>query len=599
MLEVQFSQYTVRGVMSDNLLKLEPGITIADAVEQMLKFNIPEILVVRNLKNEELLLGILTYRDISEMKLQNQTLDIPLSKHALKKVVTGTEDMLISEARQKLLEHGVGCLPIFGGDKITGIIRGHNIRDSYYRFIEIVNQQYMAVIHQMHEAVTVTDIEGNVLLWNKNAERIYNLKASEILYKKLEDFFPNALTLSVLKTGIPIENVYHSPKPNYFVIISALPIVVNGEYLGVVATERDVTEYNQLTNELVNANVEIDLLKKEVEKMTRGSFSLGRILGNNPVIQNRIELAQHVSVTDTCVMLSGESGTGKEVFARAIHENSRRSGHFVPVNCSAIPSALFESEFFGYVGGAFTGALKTGKIGFFELANEGTLFLDEIGDLPIEHQAKLLRVLQDGQVNRVGSDRHLPVDVRIICATNKNLVEMVRAGTFREDLYYRLNVVEISLPPLRERKEDILLLFNSFLEEICLKNHRKMPHVDNAVFNVLLQHSWPGNIRELRNAVQYMLVVSRTDNITRESLPQHLVQTENRLRDCECECADPGLPAETSLEALDEMLRLREVEMIKKTLSEFNGNKKKTAQALNIPRSTLYYKLNQLGLDTK
>jgi DNA-binding NtrC family response regulator len=176
---------------------------------------------------------------------------------------------------------------------------------------------------------------------------------------------------------------------------------------------------------------------------------------------------------------------------------------------------------------------------------------------------------------------------------------MVRAGTFREDLYYRLNVVEISLPPLRERKEDILLLFNSFLEEICLKNHRKMPHVDNAVFNVLLQHSWPGNIRELRNAVQYMLVVSRTENITRESLPPHLVQTENRLRDCECECADPGLPDETSLEALDEILRLREVEMIKKTLSEFNGNKKKTAQALNIPRSTLYYKLNQLGLDTK
>jgi len=594
MLEVQFSRYTVQGVMSDNVLKLEPSEKLSFAVELMLRENIPEVLVVRSLKEEEHLLGILTFRDISELIKLGKSLEAPLSQFALKKVITGTEEMLLSEVRQILIERKIGCLPIFNGSRITGIIRSENLRDSYYRFLEIINKQYMAVIHQMHEAVTVTDRDGNVLLWNKNAERIYNLKPSEILYKKLEDFFPNALSLSVMKTGIPIENVYHAPKPNYYVIVSALPIVVDGEYLGVVATERDVTEYNQLTNELVNANVEIDLLKKEVEKMSKGSFTFNGILGNNPVIQNRIELATHVAATDTNVMLTGESGTGKEVFARAIHEGSRRAGLFVPVNCSAVPAALFESEFFGYVGGSFTGALKTGKIGFFELAHEGTLFLDEIGDLTLEHQAKLLRVLQDGMVSKVGAERRIPVDVRVICATNKNLLEMVKAGSFREDLFYRLNVVEISLPPLRERREDIALLFNRFLEEGCKKNHRKMPHIDNAVFNVLLRYNWPGNIRELRNVVEYMLVVGRSDQLTIETMPPNLAKSE-KSAPCPDERPEFKNEAETLAE-IDKTIRDKEVEMISKALTTHNGNKKKAAEALNIPRSTLYYKINHYGI---
>ncbi|SCZ81181.1 sigma 54-interacting transcriptional regulator [Acidaminobacter hydrogenoformans] len=594
MLEVQFSKYTVNGVMSENLLKLEPSEKLSYAVEEMLKNDIPEVLVIRTLKEGEQLLGILTYTDVSALMQQGVSFDKPLSSVALKNVVTGTEEMLLTDARQTIIDQNIGCLPILNGSRITGIIRIANLRDSYYRFLEIVNKQYMAVIHQMHEAVTVTDRDGNVLLWNKNAERIYNMKASEILYKKLEDFFPNALSLSVMKTGIPIENVYHSPKPNYYVIISALPIIVDGEYLGVVATERDVTEYNQLTNELVNANVEIDLLKKEVEKMTKGSFSFGGILGNNAVVQDRIELAKHVAATDTNVMLTGESGTGKEVFARAIHEGSRRPGLFVPVNCSAIPSALFESEFFGYVGGAFTGALRTGKIGFFELANEGTLFLDEIGDLPLEHQAKLLRVLQDGMISKVGAERRTPVDVRVICATNRNLAEMVKAGNFREDLFYRLNVVEIHLPPLRERREDLVLLFNRFLEEGCKKNHRKMPHVDNSVFNALLNYNWPGNIRELRNVVEYMLVVGRSNQLTSESLPSILTQA-GMISPCE-DRAGEVLTASETLSEVESKVRQKEIEMISKALEAHNGNKKKAAEALNIPRSTLYYKISQYGI---
>lgn len=598
MLDVHLSRYKVSSIMSVDFLKMNPDAMVSDAIERMLLFNISEVLVVQEINDEEVLLGILTYKDVAEWMQQKRALDEPLSKCALKKVVCVTEDVLISAARSILVDHKIGRLPVFKENKIVGIIRSDNIRDSYYKFVEIANKQYMEVVHQMHEAVTVTDWDGNVLLWNKNAERIYNIKASDILYKKLEDFFPNALTLSVLKTRVSIENIYHSPKPNYFAIISALPIVIDGEYLGVVATERDVTENNQLTNELVNANVEIDLLKNEVEKMTRGSFSLGRILGNNPVVQNRIQLAKHVSMTDTSVILSGESGTGKEVFARAIHENSRRSGHFVPVNCSAIPSMLFESEFFGYVGGAFTGALRTGKIGYFELSKDGTLFLDEIGDLPIEHQAKLLRVLQDNKILRVGGDRFIPVNARVICATNKNLAEMVRVGLFREDLYYRLNVIEINLPPLRERREDIIILFNSFMEEFCKKAHRKMPCVDNQVFNHLVQYQWPGNIRELRNVIQYMLVVSPSEKITLESLPPHLMtlsptESINLNTSSETEI----IAGENTIKSLDEKTKECEIQLIKKTLLECDGNKFKAAKILNIPRSTLYYKMSLYGIN--
>ncbi len=586
MLENNLLYYRVREILSTNILKILPHTPVSEAIERMLYENIPEILIIENSSGKEVLKGILTLMDVSRMKKENISLDLPITTFIQEKIVSIDIDELVSRAREMLIENRIGRLPVTEGGGIVGIIRSDNLRDSYYMKLESINKQYKQIIHHMHEAVTVTDSQGYILVWNKNAEKLYDIRSEDLLYKKLEGFFPNALTLSVLREKNPIENVYHSPKPNYYVIISALPIYIDGEFVGVVATERDVTEYTNLSLKLENANSEINLLREEVKKITTGVFSLGHIQGRNPKMQGKIQLAKHVSQTDTSVLITGESGTGKEVLAIAIHQNSGRTGHFVPVNCSAIPYTLFESEFFGYVGGAFTGALKGGKPGLVELANNGTLFLDEIGDLPIEAQAKLLRVLQEKKVVRVGSNRPIDVDIRIISATNRNLKDLVQKGCFREDLYYRLNVVEIELPPLRERKEDIILLFNHFLKEICGKNKIRISHVEKDVFNILLKYTWKGNIRELKNTVECMVVVSQDGVLNTDLIPQYILDSIITLK-----------PVNKDQMNLEEIIKRSEADMIKKALIEAKGNKAKAAKLLNIPRSTLYYKLRRSGLE--
>ncbi|AOT68212.1 sigma 54-interacting transcriptional regulator [Geosporobacter ferrireducens] len=586
MLENNLLYYRIREILSTNILKILPHIYLSEAIEKMLYENIPEVIIVENFSQKEIIKGILTLADVSRIKKENIPLDLPVAAFMQEKVVSVDIDELVSRARETMIENRIGRLPVTEHGGIVGIIRSDNLRDSYYMKLESINRQYKQIIHHMHEAVTVTDAQGHILVWNKNAEKLYDMKCEDLIYKKLEDFFPNALTLSVLNEREPIENVYHSPKPNYYVIISALPIYIDDEFVGVVATERDVTEFTNLSLKLENANSEINLLREEVRKITTGISSLGHIQGKNPKMQKKIQLAKHVSQTDTSVLITGESGTGKEVLAIAIHQNSGRTGHFVPVNCSAIPYTLFESEFFGYVGGAFTGALRGGKPGLIELANGGTLFLDEIGDLSIEAQAKLLRVLQEKKVVRVGAGKPIDVDIRIISATNKNLKDLVQKGSFREDLYYRLNVVEIELPPLRERKEDIILLFNHFLKEICRKNKIRISHVEKDVFNILLKYGWKGNIRELKNTVEYMVVVSKNGVLDIDLIPQYILDNITTVK-----------VDNNDQMNLEEIIKRSEADMIKKALTETKGNKAKAAKMLNIPRSTLYYKLKLYDLE--
>ncbi|MDW7672268.1 MAG: sigma 54-interacting transcriptional regulator [Bacillota bacterium] len=582
MLESQLFQYTVRKLVATNVLRLTPQNTLQEAVDSMLDLNIPEVLVMADSEDE--IIGILTYKDVAEARRTGKSMTTPLSSCMKESVVTVQADTLITKAREILIENDVGRLPVYEHNKLLGIIRIEAILNSYYMHLENVNKQYMEIIDCMHEAVTVTDRYGKIRVWNKKAEKIYAIPALDLLDQKLEDYFPNALSLSVLENRIPIENVYHSPKPNYHVIISALPITIDGEFLGVVSTEQDVTEYKKLSSELENATTQINLLKEEMEKMKRGGFTLGNIQGKNPVIQNRILLARHVSRTNTSVLITGESGTGKEVFAKAIHDNSKRTGPFVPVNCSAIPPSLFESEFFGYVAGAFTGALRSGKVGFFELADKGTIFLDEIGDLAPELQAKLLRVLQENAVLRVGADKQVPVDVRVISATNRDLKKMVKEGTFREDLYYRLNVVEINLPPLRERREDIIVLFNHFLNVICRQNSIKVPRVDRQVYDMMLEYEWSGNIRELKNTVEYMVVLSDGQNLTSELVPTYMR---------EMMATREG--AQGKDVKMVQSLEHYERQMILEAMKKAGDNKARAAKMLGIPRSTLHYKLSKMG----
>lgn len=327
-----------------------------------------------------------------------------------------------------------------------------------------------------------------------------------------------------------------------------------------------------------------DQLKREKDKnillaqALEERYSFGNILGKNTQMQAIYELISDISNTDSTVLIQGESGTGKELIARAIHFNSHRKNKpFVVANCSAYSQNLLESELFGHEKGSFTGAIRR-KIGRFELAHGGTIFLDEIGEVSPPTQILLLRVLQDYRFERVGGEETLEVDVRVIAATNKNLMEEIRKGTFREDLYYRLNVIPIFVPPLRERKDDIPLLAFNFLQKFCQEKGKEVTNISPEVMEILLAHSWPGNVRELENVIEHAIIIAKQEKILPKDLPQYLLQQP--------------LPTKQLISLQD-----HEKHLIMKILEETNWNKHQTAKRLKINRSTLYGKMKRYGLN--
>lgn len=323
---------------------------------------------------------------------------------------------------------------------------------------------------------------------------------------------------------------------------------------------------------------EVNHLRREVHR----EYSFHQILGRSRPIREVFDLIRRVAASQTTVLITGESGTGKELVAKAIHFNSeRRDAPFVPVNCAAIPETLLESELFGHVKGAFTDA-KTDKRGLFEEAQKGTLLLDEISEMPLMLQAKLLRVIQEREIRRVGATRAVAVDVRIIAATNLALAAEVKAKRFREDLFYRLNVIEIRLPPLRERREDIPLLVEAFLRRCCETNRKSFRGMNEGALAVLMDYGWPGNVRELENVIERAVTLAQGETIRIEDLPP-IIQGSRGERRVIDEAADRILP-------LEEV----EKEYILRILDKTGGNKYQAAQALGIDRKTLYRKLAEI-----
>jgi DNA-binding NtrC family response regulator len=345
---------------------------------------------------------------------------------------------------------------------------------------------------------------------------------------------------------------------------------INEELLAKV---RVMLRIKDLHDELKTEKDKNILLAQELEKR----YSFGSILGKNTRMQGIYELISDISNTDSTVLIQGESGTGKELIAKAIHFNSyRKNRPFVVANCSAYSQNLLESELFGHEKGSFTGAIRK-KAGRFELAHGGTIFLDEIGEVSPPTQILLLRVLQDHRFERVGGEETLEVDVRVIAATNKNLMEEIKKGTFREDLYYRLNVIPIMVPPLREREDDIPLLASYFLQKFCQEKGKDVTSISPEVMEILLAHSWPGNVRELENVIEHAIIIAKQEKILPKDLPQYLLQHP--------------LPTQQPISLQD-----HEKDLIMRTLEETNWNKHQTAKRLKITRSTLYAKMKRYGL---
>ncbi|MDR3610050.1 MAG: sigma-54 dependent transcriptional regulator [Ignavibacteriaceae bacterium] len=322
---------------------------------------------------------------------------------------------------------------------------------------------------------------------------------------------------------------------------------------------------------------------KEIKRSLAGSE---KILGNSRPIQNILDLIDKVAPLDTRVLITGENGTGKELVAKAIHNQSlRKDRSFVEVNCAAIPNELIESELFGHEKGSFTGAVQQ-RIGRFELANKGTLFLDEIGDMSLQAQAKVLRAIEDGKIERVGGGKKIEVDVRIISATNKNLLEEIEKGNFREDLYHRINVIPIQIPPLRERTDDIPVLINSFIEEITYKHKKPLIKINDDAMKFLQSMEWSGNVRELRNSIERIIIIIDKREITKKDIELLFSSGHNHMTDI--------IDLNNSFQEFKERA---EKAFIIKQLEANDWNVSKTAEVLDIQRSHLYNKIRKYGID--
>ena len=339
-----------------------------------------------------------------------------------------------------------------------------------------------------------------------------------------------------------------------------------------------------------NTTAEVNRLRREIQS----EFEFSNIIGKSEAMKKVLETVKSVSDRDATVLIRGESGTGKEKIAGAIHYHSiRRNGSFIRVSCAALNREILESELFGHEKGAFTGAVKTRR-GRFELANGGSIFLDDVDDIPLDMQVKLLRVLQERTFERVGGEETLSVDVRIICATKKDLLEHVKEGYFREDLFYRLNVVPINIPPLRERKEDIPLLINYFLKKFVSQYEDALPDVSQEVIDVLLAYNWPGNVRELENVIEHALAFSKSKGISIETLPEYLRRIDNLCTDL----LSMDLSDKQEINLQDALTEV-EKKLIQWAHQKTNGNQVKMAEILGIPRTTLRNRLVKLQLFEK
>lgn len=430
-------------------------------------------------------------------------------------------------------------------------------------------ERFQMIMDFAHEGIIATDINGNITMINPMAEKIINIKREGSLGCPIQKIIPDVRLINVLQSKKPVINQLQTIG-NIKIVINIAPIIVDDIIVGTVATFQDVTTIRE---------AEEKIREKAYKKGLVAKFRLDDILGSSELIINTKKKALLYAKSDSTILITGESGTGKELFAQGIHNASNRAKRpFVAINCQALPDNLLESELFGYEEGAFTGARKGGKPGFFEIAHGGTIFLDEIGEMSPRLQSRLLRVLEEHEVMRIGSVRIIPVNIRVIAATNINLWEAVNQGKFREDLYYRLNVLELNVPPLRLRKNDIPLLVAKFLSEF--RKDLKENEVTK-ILNHLLNHrafylyDWPGNIRELKNFVERFSVLFTGDAKDISSLVSSLLDNyfERQIK-----------PDETSIE----------YEEIYSVLKKVRGNKTEAARKLGISRTTLWRKLKKL-----
>lgn len=438
------------------------------------------------------------------------------------------------------------------------------------------NKLYESIVNALNHGLIAVNKQGKIISYNQRAITAIGIASTDFEKYNISRFIPNwesiqsilARKESIFDEEIVFEN--GSVKERY--ALNFLPIATNGEFEGAVILIREMKRVYNIVNKFTGMNAR---------------YTFEDIIGESYEMQRVVEYAKIVADSPSTILIEGESGTGKELLAQSIHTYSKRGGAgFVAVNCGALPESLIESELFGYDDGAFTGARKGGKPGKFELANGGTLFLDEIGEMPIDMQVKLLRVIQEGVITRVGGNKEIPVSVRIIAATNKDLKEEIKRGKFRLDLYYRISVIPLHIPSLKERKEDIPMLISYFLHSKALKLNKEVPEISSEVYRFLLSYSWPGNVRELENFIE------KTVNLNGNIVWDVSKDQVKNLPNVGTSPARGESPPKTALVTIDEM----EKKMISQAVRELDGNISQIAKVLGLSRNTLYLKMRKYGI---
>ena len=451
---------------------------------------------------------------------------------------------------------------------------------NYYK--NIVSQ----ILKMTSDGFIITDTEGNVREINKQYADFFGKSRSEIIGKSILNIIPNSKMIDIVKHKFSEEDAVHKyidgeAKGNSVIVSRSYVEDEDGNVVAGVAQVKFKVQTLAVAKKLMNEYEELEYYREEFQNQNR----VDNIIGSDTKFREIVKECLKVAKTDIPVLLTGETGTGKEVMAKALHTNSLRYDKpFVSINCAAIPFELLESELFGYMDGAFTGAKRGGKKGKFQLANGGTIFLDEIGDMPSSMQAKLLRVLQEKEIEPLGSEKSIPLDVRVVAATRQDLEAKMKDGSFREDLYYRLSVFNIYIPPLRERGGDSLELAEFFLDEL---NHKYKTYktFSKAVKAYFLKYQWPGNVREVNNVVQSAYAISTENIIDINDIPARMLQQEK-----------PAINLDKNKKSLGQMVDDYEKDVILELLKKHKGNCLEAAKEAGIHKSNFYRKLQKYGI---
>jgi TyrR family helix-turn-helix protein/PAS domain S-box-containing protein len=583
------------------LTTLQPDQPLIEAVHDLARYRIP---VAPVLDDAGKLLGIISGQQVISRLAEGMPFDQEVSS-----VMEHNNYYIIS--RDEVVPSGRMYEAGFVYDKgeLVGVIYPENYlkacqwKNELHKSFENLSREYEMTLNNCYDSIYSTDGLGNVLWVNPATERIINRNPSEVLGKNVNElereqaFYPSVtnLVLKYMKPMTIIQEVDQGKK----VIVTGCPVFdENNKIIRVISITRDVSELIKDIEEFTRSSGLVDVFNRlknaenlaeryysELRELRKDRLAKNQVIARSKEMINIMELAKKVASVDSTILLLGESGVGKDVIATLIHELSdRREGPYIKINCGAIPDSLLESELLGYEAGAFTGAVK-GKVGLLEIADKGTLLLDEISELPLNLQVKLLQVIQDRKFIRIGGTETRNVNIRIIAATNKDLKSMVREGRFREDLFYRINVIPIVIPPLRQRRQEVPHLLLHFVDKFNQK-HTRIKQLSSKAIDILVNYDWPGNIRELENLVESLVVVSERDIIMPDDLPEHVRQQQGKIPVSLFEGYE-NISLSEAVEAFESKIILDVYKKCKSTI--------KTARILGVNQSTIARKLKKYG----